>query len=181
MILDSQLQFSATAGDSPTATAVSTNQIDLGIVIPSGTASGSGIPGTAAGGGARDIGIGDDPALKIVALVTVNFATLTSLQIQVQGAPDNGSGSPGTLTTYASGPVVPVASLLAGTLICNIDMPRVAPGVAMPRFLGLNYVVAGSNASAGTLRAFLVVDRVDQIIATGGAMSGYVPGITIAN
>ena len=59
MILDNYLQFTAGAGvgDLPTTgTQSSTNVIDLGIT--------SGLPASAVnGGGARDIGIGDDPAL----------------------------------------------------------------------------------------------------------------------
>ena len=70
MILDGLLQFSGVNGDSPTATGVSTNIIDLHLV---------GIPVLANLQGARDMGIGDDPALKLLVLVTTAFTGLTTL------------------------------------------------------------------------------------------------------
>src|SRR5580698_336940 len=80
MILDGLLCFTSLsgggsgAGDSPTTgTQVSTNQIDLGVT--------SGVPTSANGGGARDIGIGDDPAMKILVQVTTAFLGGTSLGI----------------------------------------------------------------------------------------------------
>ena len=51
MILDGFLTWSI--NQAVTVTAVSTNIIDLGVI--------SGVPSSAQGGGARDIGIGDDP------------------------------------------------------------------------------------------------------------------------
>src|SRR5882724_4325829 len=96
MFLDNLLMLSGTSNgatgtvasgaqtDAPTTgTQVTSNVIDLGVT--------SGIPSSANGGGARDIGIGDDPALKVMALVTTAFTVGTSLQLTIQGAPDNGS------------------------------------------------------------------------------------------
>src|SRR6266852_5017372 len=80
MILDGFLQFTAAAFDIPTTgSQVSTNQLDLGII---------GLPTSASGGGARDIGIGDDPAMKLLVIVQTAFTVGTSLQVNVQGAPD---------------------------------------------------------------------------------------------
>ena len=73
------------------------NIVDLGL---------AGIPSSANGGGARDIGTGDDPSLKLSIIVTTAFASGTSLQVNLQGAPDNGSGAPGSWTTMWTGPVV---------------------------------------------------------------------------
>jgi len=62
MILDALLQFDNAASLAIAAgTQASTNVIDLGIT--------SGIPTSANGGGARDIGIGDDPAMKLLVQV----------------------------------------------------------------------------------------------------------------
>lgn len=156
-ILDGALQFTGTAGsvssDSPTTgTQTSTNIVDLL--------------------NARDLGVGDDSALKILAEVTVAFASGTSLQIVVQGAPDNGSGSPGTYTTYASGPVIAEANLTVGAHLCDIDLPRKAAGAALPRFLRLQTVTVGTH-TAGSYFASIVLDRQDDIY--------YPPGIVIAN
>lgn len=157
MIIDGALQFSGTAGtistDSPTTgSQTSTNIIDLV--------------------NARDLGIGDDPAMKVLAQVMTTFTGGTSLQVTVDGAPDNGSGSPGTWTTYASGPVVLEANATAGRRLCDIDLPRVASGAALPRFLRLGYISAGTHG-AGALYGALVLDRHDLVY--------YPAGLTVPN
>lgn len=156
-VLDGALQFTGTAGsvssDSPTTgTQSSTNVIDLL--------------------NARDLGVGDDSALKLLVEVTVAFASGTSLQIVIQGAPDNGSGSPGTYTTYASGPVIAEASLTVGARLMDLDLPRKAMGAALPRFLRLQYVTVGTH-TAGSIYGSIVLDRQDDVY--------YPPGIVIAN
>jgi hypothetical protein len=167
MILDGALQFSGTAGsasamtDSPTTgTQQSTNVLDLL--------------------NARDLGVGDDPSLELMIQIMTTFASGTSLQVQLQGAPDNGSGSPGTYTTMWDSGALAEASLVAGRYIMAGTMPRVLlpTGVgptaaqALPRFLRLQYVTVGTH-TAGALAGFIVLDRQDSI--------SYPPGITIAN
>jgi hypothetical protein len=81
MILDGYLLFTGGgagigngdgATDSPTTgTQVSSNVIDLGLI---------GIPSFANGGGARDIGIGDDPAMKLM-VTKVPLTTALALQV----------------------------------------------------------------------------------------------------
>ena len=161
------------ATDSPTTgTQVSPNVIDLGVT--------SGIPTSANGAGARDIGIGDDPAMKLLVTVAVLFAGSSTLGVILQGAPDNGSGVPVTWTTMYTGPVVAAASLVAGARLADIDIPRTVPGQALPRFLRLEFVNGGTS-TAGSVEAAIVLDRVDQIVGTTGALSGYRAGITVAN
>lgn len=173
MILDALLRFSN--AQAITATAVSENVIDLGIT--------SGIPSSANGGGARDIGIGDDPAMKLLVQVGTAFATLTSLQVALQGAVDDGTGAPAAFSTWWTSPAVAAASLVAGARLFDMDMPRPPQGIAIPRYLRLNYIVAGSNASAGTLNSYIVLDRDDQFYSgTNNAIEGgYVAGINVAN
>lgn len=193
MILDGLLLFSgnsngSSGGTSSTAytdlptsgTTFSGNVLDLGLL---GLPVSTGASATGAGGGARDIGIGDSPAMKVMAEVIVAMDTLTSLQIAVQGTHDNGSGAPYATdwTTMALGPVVALANLQAGQRICEIDMPRPAPGEALPRFLRLAYIVVGSANVAGTLEATLVIDRDDQIVGAAGQYSGYQAGVVVAN
>lgn len=182
MILDAFLLFSGGstspgnsdgATDSPTTgTEESSNVIDLGIVL--------GIPSYANGGGARDMGVGDDPSLKLMVQVTTAFSGGTSLQIQLSGAPDNLSGAPGSYSVMYTGPAVIDANLIAGARLANIDVPRVIPGQALPRFLRLDYITVGTH-TAGALEGTIVVDRDDQIVGTTGAMSGYRAGINVAN
>lgn len=182
MILDSLFQFSLAAGDSPTTgTQTSGNIVDIGVGLQTtANPSGLAIPGVAAGAGARDLGIGDDPAMKILVEVVTTFTGGTSLAINVQGAPDNGSGAPGAFTTYASGPVIAEAQLIAGAQLFDIDIPRPPAGVALPRYLQLQYVTVGTHG-AGTLKAWAVLDRFDQIGSNTGILSGYVPGVTVPN
>jgi len=157
LIIDGALQFSGTAGtagspDVPTTgTQQSTNVVDLV--------------------NARDMGIGDDPALKLLCVVKTAFTAGTSLQVQFQGAPDN-AGVPGTWTTYAESAAVVEADLLAGRYLLPMDIPRPPPGVALPRFYRLQYVSAGTHSTGGVYAA-LVLDRADYV--------GYPPGITVPN
>lgn len=191
MILDFLNQFtggttapgnSDNISDSPTTgTQTSSLVVDLGIGLETLTNPlGVGIPAPSAGGGARDIGVGDDPAIKVMVDVLVAFASGTSLQINLQGAPDSGSGNPGSFTTYVSGPVIAEAQLVAGARLLEIDVPRPPAGVVLPRFLQLQYVTVGTH-SAGKIRANLVDTRIDQPGSQTGVLSGYPPGITIAN
>lgn len=160
MIIDGALQFSGTAGtvssDSPTTgTQFSNNVIDLL--------------------NARDMGIGDDPALKVLCEVTTTFTGGASLQVAVQGSVDNI-----TYTTMVTGPVIVEANLLVGVYLANFDLPRIAgpfpdhPGAsqALPRYLRLAYISGGTHG-AGAVFGAIVLDREDQI--------SYPPGIVIAN
>lgn len=166
--------------DAPTSgTQIASNIIDYGVV--------SGLPTSASGGGARDMGIGDNPALKLSAFVTTTFAGGTSLQLQLQGAPDNGSGSAGSYYTLWTGFAIVEAQLLAGAVISNIDFPREMLFAGNPggpiRFLKLNYISAGTH-TAGLVEAYIALDQ-EQAIFSGVsgvvARSAYPAGITIAN
>lgn len=185
MILDGLLTFTGTSNgatggitsgaqtDSPTTgTQVASNVIDLGIT--------SGVPSSANGGGARDLGIGDKPALELSVLVTIAFAGGTSMQVQLQGAPDSGSGTAGTYTTMWTSNAFTEATMIAGQMLANIDVPRPAAGQPLPRFLRVNFISVGTH-SAGAVEAQIVIDRDDQIVGTIGQYSGYPAGLTVAN
>ena len=184
MILDNLLTFTGTSNgatggitssayaDAPTTgTQVASNIIDLGV---------SGLPTSANGGGARDIGVGDDPMLKLSALVGTAFADGTSMQLVLEGAPDNGSGAPGSYEVMWASNVYVEADLVAGAQLANVDVPRVVFGQALPRFLRLSFVTVGTH-TAGTVQSNIVIDRDDQIMGASGAYSGYQAGINVAN
>lgn len=186
MILDGLLQFCGTSNgassgitsgantDAPTTgTQVASNILDLGID--------DGIPSEANGGGARDMGIGDKPSLKLLVVVTTAFVDGTSLQLVLAGAPDNGSGSPGSYTTMWTSSAYAEANLVVGAQLANIDVPRPVPGQVLPRFLRLSFVTVGTH-TAGAVQATIVIDRFDQIQGTTpGVISGYPAGINVAN
>ena len=172
MILDNLLMFDiagslnggalGSVGANP-----STNVIDL---------HGSGlIPVLASGQGARDIGVGDNPAMKVLCQVntTVTSGGALTLAVAIQGAPDNGSGAPGTYTSYASSPSYALATLAAGARLLDIDMPRPPAGIAMPRFLRMLYTVGTAAGTGGTITSALVLDRQDYV--------NYPAGVTINN
>lgn len=183
MILDNFLMFSGssngafggivagTTTDLPTTgTQAASNIIDLGL---------NGLPSSANGGGARDIGVGD-PELYLSALVMTAFGGGTSLQLQLQGAPDNGSGAAGSYTTMWTSLVYTEATLVAGVQLANISVPRPVLGQAMPRFLKLNYISVGTHSS-GAIQCCIVLNRDDMPLGAAGIYSGYPAGLTVAN
>lgn len=178
MILDGLLAFDTGANLAQiVGTYTSANSIDLHM---------AGIPVLANLAGARDIGIGDDPALKLLVQVTTLFTSggAGTLAVSLQGAPDNGSGLPGTFTTWYTTPTYALATLaVAGARLMDMDFPRPPAGIAVPRFVRLSYAIAGATMTAGVVQAYIVLDRMDQMYqSTGNAvMGGYPAGITVSN
>jgi hypothetical protein len=177
MILDSLLLFDTAANlAQPVGTYVSANVLDLGIV---------GLPTSANGGGARDMGIGDHPALKLFAQVNTLFTSggAGTLAISLQGAIDNGAGAPAAFSTWWTSPVYALATLAAGARLFDMDMPRPPDGIAIPRYLRLSYAVAGATFTAGILESGIVIDRDDQPYSgtNNAILGGYQAGINVAN
>jgi hypothetical protein len=132
MILDKQNLFSDQ--QAITASAASTNQIDLGA---------TGTPTYAAAALKSDLGISNVPVLI---QVTETFATLTSLAVSVQTDNDPAFGSPKTVVASAA---VAAAELKAGYRFPIVWVPRGTD----ERYLRLSYTVAGTNATAGKITA----------------------------
>lgn len=175
MILDALLMFSNAQSLAMAAgNADSTNVIDLGL---------SGLPTSANGGGARDIGTGDDPAMKLLIQVSTTFTSggAATLAVALQGAPDNGSGVPGSYTTMWTSPTYALATLIAGAQLANIDVPRPVAGQATPRFLKLVYTVGTATTTAGAASSFIVLDRFDQLQQSNAVIGAYPAGINVAN
>lgn len=185
MILDGLLTFTGTSNgasggitsgaqtDAPTTgTQIASNILDLGVT--------SGVPTSANGGGARDIGIGDDRAMKLSVIATTAFTVGTSLQLELDGAPDNGSGAPGAYTIMWQSQAIVEASLTAGAQLANVDVPRIVPGQPLPRFLRMRFISVGTH-STGAVEANIVLDLDQQIVGVTGLYSGYPAGITVAN
>lgn len=139
-MIDANLIFDGTLGPATgiavTATRVSTNVIDF-------------LTG-------RDMGA-DEP-LGIHVIVMQTFATLTSLTVDLEVCDTVG----GAYLNILSSPALPAAQLVANTEIFRYAFPvnqllnavagvRNTPG----RFARLAYTVAGSNATAGSVFAYL--------------------------
>jgi hypothetical protein len=173
MILDGLLMFDVGVLITANGTTQdSTNVLDLG---------GPGLPVLANLQGARDIGIGDDPAMKLLVVVTVAATTGTSMSVLLAGAPDNGSGSPGSFVTWYISPVYTTAQLVVGARLLDMDMPRPPAGVVIPRFLKLTYTTV--STCNPTIESGIVLDRIDQAYSStkNQTLGGYPAGIVVAN
>lgn len=132
MILSAQQTFSD--DQAITATAISTNVIDLGV---------TGTPYGAVAALNDDVGKGNP--IPVLIQVTEDFATLTSLTVTLEVSAAAGLTSPQVLATE----VIAVADLVAGKQTYMQCLPN---GVDL-RYLGVRYTVTGSNATAGTITA----------------------------
>lgn len=146
MILDGMLlfdtghQISASAG-----TEASTNVIDL-------TAF-------------RDMGIGSPP-LRILVQPVTSFTTTNSavLTAALQGSTDNSTYT----TMIQSQAALTPGNLTVGKRILDADVPRPAPGQALPRYLRMLYTVGVGIFSVGNITAAIVLDRQDYVAYPAG-------------
>lgn len=125
-----------------------------------------------------DIGAGDGFAIPEVtyevgtAFVSAGGATM---QIALQAAPDNGSGSAGTYQTLVQTSTFTAGQLPANT-IGQFQVPPVQPnwvGEALPRFYRLNFTVGTSTFSAGNITAYINLNPT-QALKTGLYPGNYV-------
>lgn len=145
MLGDSLWNFcGASPGQAITATAVSTNYVDLG-------AMGLPQPGHTFTP-VNDLGKGN--RIPLLIQVTETFLTLTSLTVTIQ-VDDNSSFSSAASVLASS--AIPVASLVAGYQF-NMDF---VPPKTNERYLRLSFTVAGSNATAGKVFATSVMAKQD--------------------
>lgn len=119
-------------------------------------------------GQADAMGVGDPvPYISVLvgtALATSNSATVT---IEYQGAPDDGTGNPGTWQTFAATPAITAAQGGAGVQLCRLPFVPPFPFNERPRFLRLNFnIPSGVNFTAGTIASALVTtSRDDYFVA----------------
>lgn len=134
MITDALLRVSD--AQAVTATAVSTNTIDLGV--------------------ARDMGEGRD--LYMVFTVVTGFATLTSLTFEIV-TDDNAALSSPTVIGATGAITLAGGGLAAG----KQHVVRIPPQIAAKgeRYLGARYTVGGSSATAGAVTTDIVLDIQD--------------------
>jgi hypothetical protein len=113
---------------------------------------------TSALGRGLDFGIGRD--LLLYCLVTAAFTGSSStLQVQLQYAPDNGSGMPGTWQTVAQSVAYTLAQLAQGAELLRVDLPAMSPSSVTPKFIQMNYVVGVANMTAGAIMSAVALKR----------------------
>lgn len=107
-----------------------------------------------------DIGAGDGFAIpEVVCEVGASFVSAggATLQIALQAAPDDGTGTAGTYQTITQTSTFTSGQIPANQII-QFQVPPVSAnwiGEAMPRFYRLNFVVGTSTFSAGKITAYL--------------------------
>jgi hypothetical protein len=162
MIFDALEIFDA-AGTTITATATSTNILDVGILSaqPPGN-------GTTFAKQQRDIGpsyTGVDSLDIFVQIQTTFTSTTTStLQVSIQAAVDAGATAtaqtPGTWYDQVMTGAMPVANLTVGREVLRTPIPRwsvcAANVTTRPRFYRLNYTVGVAAFATGTIFAGVV-------------------------
>ena len=130
MILSAQQLFSD--DQAITATAVSTNVIDLGA---------AGTPYGAAAALNHDVGKGTK--IPLLVQVTAAFNTLTSLTIGIE-----------TGATTALGTVIFTQSILLADLVAGKQLAYdVLPNQLTEQYLGIRYTVVGTNPTLGNITA----------------------------
>lgn len=140
MIFSRALQFSD--GQAITATAASTNLIDLGAT---GTVYGAAAPMV------RDIGPGNEVELFVG--VTQTFNNLTSLTISIET--DDNAGFSSATTVWTS-PAYTLAQLATGA---KYLLPDAFPVGTNERYVRLKYTVAGTAPTLGKITAGVVAAR----------------------
>jgi hypothetical protein len=140
MYQDANLQVSA--AQAITATAASTNVIDLGAAV-------------------RDIGKGVSVMFDMRVGTAFTAAGAATLTVQIQVADD--AGFTINVQTLSQTDAIPKASLPAGQMI-RMSVDQAEPYVGR-RFMRLNYVVATGPMTAGTITAALVKDTQDPQVS----------------
>ena len=140
MIMDRSLLFSD--GQAITATAASTNLVDLGAT---GTVYGAASPIV------RDVGEGERSDLYVG--VTQSFNNLTSLTISVETDDNAGFSTP---TTVFTSPAYTLAQLATGATYLLPDQVTVGTN---ERYVRLKYTVAGTAPTLGKITAGVVMAR----------------------
>lgn len=150
MILDGLLAMSAAQAPTAIGSTVSTNVIDLSQ--------------------ARDLSVGDNPAVEVLCRVATTFTSggAATLQVQVQGSTDNS-----TFYTMAESIAYAMAALTVGAELINVSLPGPGAGQAIPRYLRINYVIAAFVMTGGAINSYLVLDK--------NRSPAYPAGINIAN
>lgn len=92
---------------------------------------------------------------EIICAVGTAFAGTGTLTMAFQGAPDNGSGSPGSYQTFDQTPAMTIAQLTASSFFGRMKWPYEYPDGFNPRFFRLSFTPSGTF-TAGTVANALV-------------------------
>lgn len=144
MITDRLNMFSGLAGQAVTASAASTDVLDLGPLTHGNTR--------------RDIGAGEPLYLVVAVLAAATAAGAATVNFQLQTSDDNATW----VTLFDSGATA-LADLAAGKRPVAVSVPR-----GVRRYLRVNYSVGTGPLTAGTFWAGLVKDVQDNTYYASG-------------
>lgn len=108
--------------------------------------------------GANGIDLGAGNAVPFTVHANAAFATCTSLQIQIIGSANADLSSP---TVVEQSRVILLADLTADTKLWSGNIDSLGNKDRL-RYWGFNFVVAGSNATAGTVTAQIGAQNYDH-------------------
>jgi hypothetical protein len=176
--LGSPLSLVAGAGTDVRAT----NIIDLlglgvGVVAPS---NGNPIIGnTDTFGQADAMGVGGlRPDLVVTIGTALVTATDATVNVQLQGAQDDGTGNPGAWQTFGESGEITAAQATAGKIIARLPWLPPFPVNLRPRFLSLNFAIpAATTFTAGTIASALVAALRDDPFQNQAARNYTVAGV----
>lgn len=140
MILDKQLMFSE--AQAVTATALSTNTVDLGAV------------GTQGNGGTPIYDIGRGGPVRVVAQVVTAFTAAGAATMVAELVMADNAALSTNLTVLSSTAAIPVATLTAGY---KFQLGTIPAGVTK-RYFGMRYTVATGPMTAGAVTSGLALD-----------------------
>lgn len=183
MITDSKLNFLSPNGAPLSIVAAAGAAITLpGIIDLLGGGSGTTVTNyygnSAVPGQADGMGVGKErPELVVAMAVAATTSDAATLDLCLQGAPDNGSGSPGTWQTYASTGPLTAAQLspaVNGGFIMRLPWLPPFPENARPRFLQLTGLVPSGLVFTGGSIAYATVTTVRDDLYNRQAAKAYV-------
>ena len=147
MYVDSQVEFSDS--QAVTATAISTNVIDLQSTSTGGATLTSLSPNTIA-----DIGQGEDVYLVIATAVTcTDTGSDATLVVTLESDTAAGLAS-APVVHFSTGTLAFASFATAGTVLAQIKLPN----ADYKRYLGVRYTVASGPLTAGAFDAFLTTN-----------------------
>lgn len=116
-------------------------------------------------GQADAMGVGGErPELFVVIGTALVADTGTpTLNVQLQAAADDGSNNPSTYQVLGESGELTVAQCTANQIVARLPWLPPFPANLRPRFIRLNFAIpAGTNLSAGTIKAALVTTTRDD-------------------
>lgn len=167
MFIDSENQFTTggTAGQS--VAAFTTGTTALGNVIDSGPLGGQNTPNSNAG---RDWGVGY-PAWLYFLVTTTLAGTTSTTDIQLVSSAAANLSSPNVMLDLTGGAqtTASYAKFAAGQAM-RFAMPRAGIGgtTGWLRYLGINFIIATANYTAGVVNAFITRDLQDNLLYAAG-------------